>query len=155
MRQYTGYRCLHILLLGFKYGHYCNVHIAIILVPGPIRFLTFTRAIDCTSASTAILCFAAFHIWNIALLVAANTHLCDIFHLFVFLVQAGAGNAVPVEFNQSVHVERHLFYFRPTNKCLGLVKHDCDVLFHVPSTNSHLLGTIIIAFQNRLRSIKQ
>ena len=89
----------HIVLLGFKYRDHCSEFVAIRLVPRPIGFLTFTGAIRCTSASTAILCFAAFHsvVWGTALWVDTMAKFCNFLHLLVLLIQAGARNAMPEE----------------------------------------------------------
>ena len=90
----------------------------------PIGYLTFTGAIRCTSASAAVLCFAAFHFskwnaalsvfskWNAALSVVTNAHLGNVLHFIVHLIQAGAGDAMPEEFDKRVHIsEICIFYF--------------------------------------------
>ena len=77
----------------------------------PVSFLAFTRTISNTSASITAHCLAAFHISIITLRVAAKAHLCDILHFFIFLIQAGAGDAIPEEFDKCVHVERNFACF--------------------------------------------
>jgi len=73
-----------ILLPGIKLGLYFCDFVTIRLVHFPSSFLAFTRTVGCTSASTAIHCFAAFRrsIRKIAMYVVANVHLCDILNFF-------------------------------------------------------------------------
>ena len=92
----------------------CSVIVTICLMLCPIGYLTFTGAIRCTSASAAVLCFAAFHFskWNAALSVVTNAHLGNVLHFIVHLIQAGAGDAMPEEFDKRVHIsEICIFYF--------------------------------------------
>ena len=126
-----------------------SVHIATSLVVCPIKYLTCSRTIRYISATTAIHCFAAFRhsIRKSAHLVVANPYLCYTLHFFIFLIQARAGNAVPEEFDECVHVGMVYFIqFRRTNKCLGLVQANCDVLLQGPGKSSIITGIIIITF---------
>ena len=105
-----------LLPLRLKLSNQCCVIVTIWLVHSPICYLTFTGTIRCISASTAILRFPAFNksTWNTALFIVACAHLWNMFHLFVFIIQAGAGDALPEEFHQCVIVgEIRLLYFDP------------------------------------------
>jgi hypothetical protein len=93
------------------------------LVCCPISFLASTGTIGYTSASTAVHRFAAFHLVSIretALWIPANAHLCNMFHFFVFPIQAGAGNARSKEFDKCVIIgaDRQFLNFWQINCCL-------------------------------------
>ena len=103
-------------VLRFKLSNHCSIPITIGFVPWPVGFLTFTGAVSCTSASTTIHCVAALDNSTLktALWVVAHAQLGNMFHLFVLFIQAGAGNAMAVEFDKCVQVGLIRFmYFWP------------------------------------------
>ncbi len=101
-----GCRCSLFLLPGFKLCNYLSFRVTIRLVLWPVDSLAFTGAISYTSASTAIHCYTALRhcIRKSALLVVAISHLCNILHFFVLLIQARAGDAVLEEFDKCVNI---------------------------------------------------
>ena len=120
--------------LGFKINFLHKDFAAISLVVYPVSLLVFTGAIRCTSASTAIHCFVAiYRTRNRALWVETKPHLHDIFHLFVLLIQAGAGNTPPEEFDKCVHVGIVSFqHFWPIEWGLSSLQPNSDALLQVP-----------------------
>ena len=143
------------LLLPFhlKLSNSCCVMVTMLFVTRPVGYLTLTGAVGCTSASTAILCIAAFHIstWNTAVCVVANAHLCDMLHLFVLSIQAGAGDAMPEEFDKRVIVTvTRLVYFGRIEERLSLLQLNCDVLLEKSGISSKCAGKIVITFNTEM-----
>ena len=78
--------------------------VTFLLVTFPVGFLTFNRAVICLTTTCATEHLAAFrHVIRLtAAWVAAPAQLLDGLDIFVFLIQTGTRNALPVVLNQCV-----------------------------------------------------